>query len=186
MAALGEISPRLFGKASFERHQTGLRGARVERTWHVLGMKSRALDRLLQIHAVINVMHEHQRRPLVLLIAAGSAESECRRTVLERHGRRQGAARALAGHQARWQSFFEPEHLHPRAEAKAELGNNRRALQPATRRRRRDDVGPAVDDIDMASVASDDAMPGHRGLAEATDGGLANAGAGDRGFASAD
>ena len=58
------------------------------------------------------------------------------------------------GHQRGRQSLVEPEHLGPAAEAEAELGDGRRALQPATARRRRDHVAPAVDDVDVAGVAA--------------------------------
>src|SRR6516225_5693884 len=97
-------------------------------------------------------------RPRVALGTPRRAEGEIGRAVLERHRRRQSAARALAWSEARRLPLLEPEHLHPRAETKAELGDHRRALQPAAARRCRHHVPPAVDDIDVAGVAGDEAM----------------------------
>src|SRR5262249_37645844 len=51
-------------------------------------------------------------------------------------------------------------------EAEAELGDNRRALQPAAAGRRRDHVAPAVDDVDMAGVAGYEAVLGDGRLAD--------------------
>ena len=70
MAALGESGAGRSGNA-LERHEARMGGARIKRTRLVLGMESRAVDRLLQIHAVIDMVQQHQRRPLVLLVAAG-------------------------------------------------------------------------------------------------------------------
>ncbi len=120
MAAARQCRARRLGEARFECHEAGVRGARIERTPHVLGVKGGEIDRLLQVHAVMHVMQEHQLRPLVLVDAARRAEGEI--------------------------GF-------PRAESDAEFRNDRRALQPAAARRRRDHVAPAVDDIDMAGVA---------------------------------
>src|ERR1700674_3695285 len=63
----------------------------------MLVVKGRAVDPLLQVHAVVDVVQEHQQRPLVLLVAARRAEGEIRLAVLERHRRGQGAARARGG-----------------------------------------------------------------------------------------
>ena len=54
---------------------------------------------------------------------------------------------------------LQPEHLAARAQAEAELRNDRRALQPAAARRRRDHVAPAVDHVEVAGVAGR-RMPG--------------------------
>src|ERR1700731_4661319 len=68
--------------------------------------------------------------------------------------------------------FLKVEHLRTGAEAEAELGDHRRRLQPAARRRRRDHVAGLVDDVEMHGVAAH--------LADASDGRLAGAHAADR------
>src|SRR5262245_35229922 len=69
--------------------------------------------------------------------------------------------------------FVEPEHLRSRAEAKAELGDDRRGLQPATRGRRGHHVAGAVDNVEMHGVANH--------FAEASDGRLARTKSADSG-----
>jgi hypothetical protein len=82
MAAAGEFgSPRL-GKAAFEHDDAGPHGARVERARQMLGMKGRAVDRLLQVHAVMDVVQ--QQRLLILLVAARRAEGEVQRATAAR------------------------------------------------------------------------------------------------------
>ena len=75
-------------------------------------------------------------------------------------------------------AFFQPEHLRAGAEAEAELGNDRRGLQPAARRRRRDHVAGLIDDIEMHGVAAHGAELADRRLAgaEPPNGRLAGAG----------
>src|SRR6185312_7242704 len=114
-----------------------------------------AVDRLLQIHAVMDMVQEKLGGPLILAVAARRAESHRRLAVPERQGRRQRAARPLAGREARRALLVEPGYLQPRAEAEAERRDHRRGLQPAAARRRRDHVAPAVDDVEMAGVAGD-------------------------------
>ena len=87
MAELCERLTSCFGEAVLDRHDAGLRGARVERARHVLGVKGRTVDRLPQVHAVMDVVQKHQQRPLVLLVAAWRAEGEIGPAVLERHRR---------------------------------------------------------------------------------------------------
>ena len=70
-------------------------------------------------------------------------------------------------------SLLEPEHLAARAEPETEFGNDRRGLQPAARRRRRDHVAGLVDDVEVDGVA------GH--VAHAAHGRLAGAEPADRG-----
>ena len=67
----------------------------------MLAVEGRAVDRLLQVHAVIDMVQEQQQRPLVLLVAAGRAERHIRLAVAEREPRRQGGARPLARRQRR-------------------------------------------------------------------------------------
>ena len=51
------------------------------------------------------------------------------------------------------QPLREPEHLRARAEAEAEAGDDRGAVQPAAARGRRDEVAVAVGDVEVAGVA---------------------------------
>ena len=115
-----------------------------------------------------------EQLPLVLLVAAGGAEGGDRAPsrstsvgVSVVRGRRPGRS-------ADGEALVEPGHLQPGAEAEAELGDGRGGLQPAARRGGRDDVAPAVDDVDVAGVAA--GRGGHR------HGRLAGAGAARRGL----
>ena len=97
----------------------------------MLGVPGWRVDRLLQVHAGVNVAQEELRDPLVLLIAAGRAPGEIRLAVAQGERRRQRGARPLARRERRRMAFVEPEHLRAGAEAEAEFGNDRRRLQPA-------------------------------------------------------
>src|SRR3546814_7863753 len=61
--------------------------------------------------------------------------------------------RALAGLQRSGQALGQPEHLAARIELEAERRDGRRGLQPASGRRRRDHVAPAIDDVEVDGVA---------------------------------
>ena len=119
----------------------------------MLGVPGRRVDRLLQVHAGMDVAQEELRDPLVLLVAAGRAPGEVRLAVAQRHGRRERRARPLAGRERGRMALLEPEHLRARAEAEAELRDHRRGMQPAAGRRRRHHVAVAVDDVEMHRVA---------------------------------
>src|SRR3546814_3377483 len=98
-------------------------------------------------------MHEAEEEgklPLVLLVAARGAESEGRAPLEEREAGRQRGARALAGLQGSGQALGQPEHLAARIELEAERRDGRRGLQPASGRRRRDHVAPAIDDVERS------------------------------------
>ena len=120
----------------------------------MLGVPGRRVDRLLQIHAGVHVAQEELRDPLVLLVAAGRAPGEIGLAVAQRQRRRQRRARAFARRQRGRMVLIEPEHLRAGAEAKAELGDHRRGLQPAAGRRRRHHVAGAIDDVEMHGVAA--------------------------------
>src|SRR5438105_11783244 len=62
------------------------------------------------VHAEVHVCEEGVQRPLVLLVAARSAERERRLALAEREGRRQRRARPLAGLERVRQALLEPEH----------------------------------------------------------------------------
>src|SRR5207249_1497220 len=91
--------------------------------------------------------------PLILVVAPRRAEGEIGPLVLEDETGRERGARALPRRQAGGKPRLEPEHLGPAAEAESQARDHRRAVQPAARGRGRDHVAPAVDDIEMASVA---------------------------------
>src|SRR5262249_19974029 len=123
--------------------------------------------RLLQVHSGVDVAHEQLRGPLILLIAAGRAPGEIGFAVAQGERRRQRGARPLAWRERGRVAFLEPEHLRARAYTEAELGNDRRRLQPAARRGGRDHVAGLVDDVEMHGVAAHFADPPDRRLAGA-------------------
>ena len=117
-------------------------------------MPRRGVDRLLQIHAGMDVAQEELGRPLVLLIAARRAPGEVGFAVAQSERRRERGARAFAGRERGGVARLEPEHLRARAETESEFWNDRGGLQPAAGRRRGDHVAGAVDDIEMHGVAA--------------------------------
>src|SRR3954468_10070917 len=64
-------------------------------------------------------------------------------------------------------AFLQPEHLAAGAEAEAELGDDRRGLQPAAGRRRRHHVAGLVDDVEMHGIAANLADAADRRLPRA-------------------
>src|ERR1700733_7717596 len=121
VAAAREFLPGRLREASFEPEMAEVRAARIERARRVLGVEFGAVDRLLQIHFVMDVVQKQLQRPLVLAIAARRAERHVGRAVLERQARRQGAARAFPRLEARGRAFLEPGDLQPRAAAEAQF-----------------------------------------------------------------
>ena len=164
---------RRLRNAGFDHQHAGPRGARPERDREMLRMPGRRVDRFLHIHIAVDVTQKELRDPLVLLIAAGRAPDQIGFAVAQRQCRRQSGARPFARHQRRRMLLVEPEHLGARAETKTELGNDRRGLQPAARRRRRHHVAGLIDDIEMHGVADHfaHAADGRLAGAEAADGG---------------
>ena len=103
---------------------------------------------------VVHDPQEERQLPLVLAVAAGRAE---RHPAARRRGGRSrgsawcgGACRA-----ARLQGWASSSQniCAPGAEREAQLGHDRRGLQPAARRRGRDHVAPAVGHVEVAGVA---------------------------------
>src|SRR5215472_12347043 len=78
VAAAFELLHRRRRQAALGHQHARPRGARPERDREMLGVPGRGVDRLLQIHAGMNVAHEQLRRPLILLVAAGRAPGEIR------------------------------------------------------------------------------------------------------------
>src|SRR4051794_28835216 len=153
VAALAQIGDDLFAEARLELDLTRLAVARVERAREVVRVEARRVDRLLQIQAAVDMPEEEVERPLVLLVAAGRAEREVWVAAAECKRRRERRARALAGLERVRQPLLEPEHLRARAQREAELRHDRRAPEPAAGRRRRHEVAPPVDDVDVARVS---------------------------------
>src|SRR5262249_23570968 len=108
----------------------------------------------------VDVAEEDVERPLVLLVASGSAAREPLPAAAGGDRRRERRARALTWRERVRQAVLEPEHLRAGAEAEPERRDDRRAPEPAAARCRRDHVPPPVDDVEMDGVAS-------RGLADA-------------------
>jgi hypothetical protein len=112
------------------------------------------IDGGLEIEPEHGMAEEECERPLVLLVSARGPEREVRLPVPERERRAERRPRpAPRGERAR-QALRQPEHLRPRPEGKAELGNEGRAVEPAAARRGRDEVAVAIDDVDVAGVAT--------------------------------
>src|SRR4051794_22111870 len=102
----------------------------------------------------MDVAQEKLAAPLVLLVAAGGAPDEVGLAVAQRHADRERRARTLARRQRGGEPLLQPEHLAARAEREAEVGNDRRGLQPSARWRRREHVAVLVDDVEVAGVAA--------------------------------
>src|SRR5262249_4648055 len=130
-AAAGALLGRLRRRAARDNDPPRTRLARPERGRKVLGVPGRRIDRLLQVHAAIDVAQEELRGPLVLLVATGRAPGEIRLTVAQRDSRRKRSARALAGRERIGMTLVEPELLRAGAETEPELGDHGRGLQPA-------------------------------------------------------
>ena len=127
--------------------------ARIERARHVVGVEARGVDRGLQVAAEVQVAEQRAERPLVLHVAARRADRHVGLAAAQHERRRERRARPLARLERVRQPLGEPEHLRARAEAEAEAGDDRGAVQPAAARGRRDEVAVAVGDVEVAGVA---------------------------------
>src|SRR5207244_6002544 len=126
---------------------------RMERLHHVLGLKHRRVDRLLQAHAVMHEAQENAERPLLLLIAAWCAECQIWLAATRDEGRRERDAWTRSAAQRRRMAILQPAHLPARRDRKPEARHHRRSLQPAAGWRRRYHVAGRIDDIAMHGVA---------------------------------
>src|SRR5207253_7517561 len=115
----------------------------------VVAGRSRRDDRRLQVQPADDMPQEDVQGPLVQMAAAGRAEGEIGIAPAKRQRGGERRARPLARLERVRQTLLEPEHLRARAERKAELGDDRRAPEPAARGRRRYEVAPAVGDVDV-------------------------------------
>ena len=116
----------------------------------MLGVPRWGVDRFLQIVACMNMAEEELRDPLVLLVSTWGAPSKVGFAISQSHGRGEGRTWALPRGKASGVLFIHSEHLGARPERPAETGNGGRALQPASTRRRRDEVAEAIGDVDVA------------------------------------
>src|SRR5882757_3621926 len=130
VAALGQFVAGFLRDAPLDLQHARPRGARPERDREMLGVPGRRVDRLLQVHAGVDVAQEELRGPLVLLVAAGRPPGQIRLAVAQRHAGAERGAGALAWGQRCRMVLLQPEHLRPAAKAEAELGDDRRGLQP--------------------------------------------------------
>src|SRR4051812_3062028 len=108
VAAAAQFLDRGLGHAVLDHEHAGARGARPERDREMLGVPRRRVDRLLQVHAGMDVAQEELRVPLVLLVAAGRTPGHVRLAVAQRHGRRQRRARTLAWNERGRMILLEP------------------------------------------------------------------------------
>src|SRR5882724_5589328 len=167
MAAPRQLVDGRLWHTVFDHEHAGARGARPERDREVLAVPGRRVDRFLQVLFRVDMAQEELRDPLIQLVAARRTPGQIRLAVAQRHGRRERGAWTFSGRERGGMVFFQPEHLRAAAEAEADLGNDRRGLQPAARGRGRNHVAGLVDDVEMHGVAAH--------LAEAADGGFARA-----------
>src|SRR5688572_10039415 len=141
------------GEARLELDLPRLGLARVERAREVVRMEHRQVDRGLEVRLEEGVVEKEDERPLILLVTARGPERE-HRAIPSSERRRERRARTLPRFQGVGEAFLEPEHLRAGSEREAELGHDRRALQPAPARGRGDDDPEAVDDVEVARVAA--------------------------------
>ena len=108
--------------------------ARVERGREVAAVEGRCVDGLLQVHPEVHVVEEERRA------STGPADrrQECRRRGTARRRAAPGSGEAWCAAACRAPRCLagrgEGEHLRPGAEAEAEPGDDRGALQPAAAR----------------------------------------------------
>src|SRR5256885_15633143 len=97
--------------------------------------------------------------PLVLLVSTRSAECQSWPPLSHRERRAQRRPRPLTTFDVVRMLRVEVEHLRPRAQAKAQALDHRRALQPPAARRAGDEVAVTVSHGDVDRVAPDRAQP---------------------------
>src|SRR6266576_971945 len=97
VAAALQFLDRRARQPALDHQYAGPRRARPERDREMLRVPSRSVDRLLQIHAGMNMTHEQLGGPLILLVAAGRTPGEIRLAVTQRERGRERRARPLAG-----------------------------------------------------------------------------------------
>src|SRR5919204_2381174 len=76
VAALAQVGNYLVAEARLELDLLGLAVARIERAREVVRVEARRVDRRLQVEPAVDVLQENVERPLVLLVAARSAERD--------------------------------------------------------------------------------------------------------------
>src|SRR5215213_505853 len=96
MAALTQFLDRFGRNAAFQHQHARPGRARPERGGEVLAVPGRRVDRLLQVHAAMDMAQEHLRDPLLLLVTARRAPAHVRLAVAMGEGRGEGGARPLA------------------------------------------------------------------------------------------
>src|SRR5216684_166634 len=131
-----------------------MRVMRRKRAGEVRGVEHGRVDGGLKIKAENDVRQEELERPLILLIAPGSAERDPRLALTQREGRAEGSARTLAALDAVGVVRIEVEHLRSRAEAKTQAVDDRRALQPASAGRASDQVSVPIGNRHVNRVAA--------------------------------
>src|SRR3954447_1417918 len=154
VAAAAQLRDDVVPETGLDHHLARCRVARVERRREARRVPGRGVDRGLQVQPTERVGEPEAQLPLLLLVAARRAEGEGRNAAAQGQGGREGGPRALARRQRVGQARLEPEHLRPGTQGEAELGDHRRALQPAPRRGGGDEIAPPVHDVDVAGVTA--------------------------------
>src|SRR3954453_23037301 len=122
MAAAAQLLDRVGRQPAFDHHHAGTRLARPERRSKVLGVPGRRVDRLLDVHAAMDMEPEELRGTLVLLVAAGRAPGEIGLAIAQRQRGRERGARALARRKRIGMALLEPELLRTCAQTETKLG----------------------------------------------------------------
>src|SRR5439155_13743072 len=123
VAARGERVADGLRNAAFDAQSAGDRVVREEARREVRRREARRLDRVLHRHAELDEVQEHLQRPLILLIAALSAENHRRRAVAQHERRRERRPWALSGNEGVRVTRNEEERLHARPEREADTGD---------------------------------------------------------------
>src|SRR5712691_1324110 len=131
-----------------------MRVMRRKRAREMRGMEHWRVDGGLQIEAENDVRKEELERPLILLIAPGSAERDPWLALTQREGRAERSPRTFAALDAVGVVRIQVEHLRSRAKAKTQAVDDRRALQPASAGSARDQVSVTISDRHVNRVAA--------------------------------
>ena len=140
------------------------RASRIERGREVVGVVRRIVDGGLQVHPVDHVVQEEADRPLVLLVTTRCPERHVGLALAEHQAWRQRGTRPAPWRERAGESRGQREHLAPGSQTEPQARHDRRALQPAAARSRRDEVPEAIGDVEVAGVARAEGDRAERGI----------------------
>src|SRR5439155_25295329 len=126
MAALTQFLDRFLRDPTLEHEHAWARRARPEGGGEVLGVPGRRVDRLLQVHAAMDMAQEHLGDPLLLLVATRRAPDHVRLAVAMGQRGCECRARPLARRQRRGLTLLEPADLAAGADGETKFWHHRR------------------------------------------------------------